>query len=119
MKITGQEGTHKGYRIVITNLTTGEEICNEKTICVIGAHVSEDKERTNLFGLFAAPKKIIMQTAISAVEAAINIVNQVEKDDVEADKKAKEKEEDKPCSLDELKEDVLKDALKAILEGDL
>lgn len=118
MRITGQEGTHKGYRIVITDLTTGEEICNEKTICVIGAHVSEDKESTNLFGLSAAPKKIIMQTAISAVEAAINIVNQVEKDDVEADKKA-EAEKDKPCSYDELKKDVPKDVLKAILEGAL
>lgn len=118
MKITGQEGTHKGYRIVITDLTTGEEICNEKTICVIGAHVGEDQKRTVEFGLSAAPRKIIMQTAISAAGAAINILNQVKKGNVEADKKAKEKE-DKPCSLDELKEDVLKDALKAILEGNL
>lgn len=118
MRITEQESKHKGYRIVITDLNTGEEICNEKTTCVIGAHVSEDQESTGQFGLSAAPKKIILHTAISAVEAAINIVEQVRKDDAEADKKAKEKE-DKPCSLDELKEDVLKDALKAILEGNL
>lgn len=118
MRVTEQEAAaHKGYKVVITDLNTGEEICNKKTTCVIGAYVSEDQESTGQFGLSAAPKTVIMHTAISAVEAAINIVEQVEKDDAEADKKAKEK--DKPCSLDELKEDVLKDALKAILEGNL
>ena len=112
-RITEQEATaNKGFKVVITDLNTGEELVNQTTKIIIGAMDYEDIG-TRGIGYCVGEANKTAQVALAAVTAATNIVEQINKETT------KMHEEDKPCSLDELKEDVLKDALKAILEGNL
>ena len=113
MRITEQESREdKGYKVVITDLNTGEELVNQTTKIIIGAMDYEDIG-TRGIGYCVGETNKTAQVALAAATAAVNIVEQINKETM------KMQEKDKPCSLDELKEAVLKDALKAILEGDL
>lgn len=113
MRITEQESREdKGLRVVITDLNTGEELYNEKTKLLIAAFADEKNKEITQTSYLVGRSNLMMKVALAALSEGFDVVSKINREKAEAEK-------DKPCSLDELKADILKDALKAILEGDL